>query len=128
MFGPDPLGIGLRQRAREHTQRFQDTNRELGKQHGQLVSFSNLGPLSDPAWDAFKQAMYEQGVDKVGVDTGGSGYSPTFNPRTQQSAVLRGDGPAQRQGMTSGHMGSMALDGFGSAYSSYMSGGRRAQR
>ncbi len=83
----DPLGIGLRQRANESRRAYDAQNRELGKAHGQLVSFSNLGPLSDPMWDAFKQAYREQGVSKM---TGGSlpmsqfGESTVFDPSVQQ--------------------------------------------
>lgn len=69
----DPLGIGLRQRANASRQAYEAQNRELGRQNGQLVSFSNLGPLSDPMWDAFKQAYHERGVDKF---SGAAGLSP----------------------------------------------------
>jgi hypothetical protein len=82
----DPLGIGLRTRAAQARRAYEDENRELGKAHGQLVSFSNLGPLSDPMWDAFKQAYAERGVSKM---SGGSlpmsrfGQSTVFDPSVQ---------------------------------------------
>ena len=75
----DPLGLGLRQRARDAHAAYTEQNRELGRQNGQLVSFSNLGPLSDPMWDAFKQAYHEQGV---GQFAGGSLPQSRFNEMT----------------------------------------------
>jgi len=69
-FNDDPLGLGLRQRATSAKQAYEAQNRELAKQSGQLVSFSNLGPLGDPQWDAFRQALAERGVTKV---AGGEG-------------------------------------------------------
>jgi hypothetical protein len=75
----DPLGLGLRQRAREYRQGYEDDNRELAKQHGQLVSFSHIGPLKDSAWDAWQQALDEQGVDNLADASVGAkkfGWSP----------------------------------------------------
>lgn len=80
-YNDDPLGIGLRQRAFEARQAYDAQNRELGWQHGQLVSFSNLGPLADPQWEAWKQAVYESGADKLagapGLPNAASGRETT---------------------------------------------------
>ena len=77
---PDPLGLGLRQRAYAAQRAFEDENREVGKQHGQLVSFSNLGPLKDPMWAAYQQALSERGVGKL---VGGSLPMSRFNESTE---------------------------------------------
>lgn len=50
----DPLGVGLKSRAKQSRWRNRDQTR--GR---------NLGPLSDPQWDAFFQAMDEQNVSKL---------------------------------------------------------------
>jgi hypothetical protein len=62
----DPLGLGLRQRAAEHQQRFAQQGQENARAQGQLVNFGQLGPLKDPMWDAMFQSWDEAGVDKVG--------------------------------------------------------------
>jgi len=98
----DPLGISLRQRAYEAKQAYDAQNRELAKQHGQLVSFSNLGPLSDPMWDAWKQSYADQGIDamrggslpesRFGETTAGEGQVPldiTALPRDAMQAIQR---------------------------------------
>ena len=45
----DPLGIGLKQRAAVNQQ-----------------PYPGFGPLPDPQWEGFFQAMNEAGVDKIG--------------------------------------------------------------
>lgn len=58
-FGPgadseqDPLGIGIKSRARQHV--FQ----------GLMGGYSGAGNLPDWGWEGFKQAMAERGVDRV---------------------------------------------------------------
>lgn len=82
----DPAGASLKARAgaRRDTYRYQN----LGK---------NMGPLSDPAWDGFMQAMGEAGVsgladNSVGVKKGmfspGAAYQPTYNPLMGQSSAV----------------------------------------
>lgn len=53
----DPLGIALKQRAR-------DTRADLNP-----TGLGSMGPLMDPMWDGFMQAMSEQGVDRLGDDS-----------------------------------------------------------
>ena len=90
----DPLGIGLRQRANESRRQYENQNHALARANGQLVGFGHLGPLSDPMWDAFKQAYHERGVSKM---SGGSlpmsrfGESTVFDP-----SVQTGIDPAER--------------------------------
>lgn len=76
----DPLGVGLRARARD--------NARLQNPTGLHEGFV----LRDPQWDAFFQAMDEAGVDKVADQSVGertgmfpmSGQSrPTFDARYQ---------------------------------------------
>lgn len=118
----DPIGTGLKERAREHNRQYAAQSRERGRRNGQLVSFSLPNYLSDPTMDAFKQSLYDAGADRIGVESSGPGYAGTFNPLFQHSAVLRPESPSQRQGLTSGHMGSVALDGFTNALRSYLKG------
>lgn len=93
----DPQGVGLRSRAAAYKTDWGNAAKENARQHGQLVSFGQVGPISDPKWDAFMQAMDEAGVSKVGDDSMGvekgmwGAASPgvsTFNPAFQSSAVL----------------------------------------
>lgn len=92
----DKLGIGLRQRAKEAHRAFETEGRDYAKSQGQLVSFGQLGPLRDPMWDAYFQALDEQGVSKM---AGGSltsspvGYNPagsTGRPDMFAMRALRG--------------------------------------
>lgn len=99
----DPLGLGLRQRARDAKAAYDAQNRELARQNGQLVSFSNLGPISDPQWDAFKQALYEQGVDTV---AGGAGLSNSrfgANDIYGGSTAVEGQTPITEMERRGGH-------------------------
>jgi hypothetical protein len=64
-YNDDPLGIGLKMRALEHNRQYAAKNRELARANGQLVSFSNLGPLPDLNMEAFKQSLFEAGADKI---------------------------------------------------------------
>lgn len=84
LTNPDPLGIGLRSRAAQAKTRRNPTG--LG----------SMGPLGDPQWDAFFQALDENGVDRladnsVGVKRGmfpqGPPRASTYDPATQSSAV-----------------------------------------
>ena len=88
MFNPttDPLGIGLK--ARAANQRRDLEVRNLGH---------NYGPLSDPAWDGFFQAMNEAGVDNLADNSMGAARGmfsakpplpSTFNPAFQTSATM----------------------------------------
>jgi len=87
---PDPLGIGLKERAREHNRQYAAQNRELGRRNGQLVSFSLPNYLADPTMDAFKQSLYEN-ADKVGgsaLPQSQFGESTTFSPEQGPLASL----------------------------------------
>jgi hypothetical protein len=64
-YNDDPLGIGLKMRALEHNRQYEAQNRELGRRNGQLVNFGHLGPLPDLNMEAFKQALFEAGADKI---------------------------------------------------------------
>lgn len=101
LLGDDILGHALKQRAREHRQAFEwdvgtknmDPNGPAaavglyGPLKSILGSTSSLGPLPDPNWDAFNQAMHERGVDRARQVIPPQN-PPTFNPRFQGSAVL----------------------------------------
>lgn len=54
---PDPLGIGLRMRAQQR--RWEIDPYGIG-------TTASMGPLIDPAWDAFKQSLYENDVNEIG--------------------------------------------------------------
>lgn len=69
----DPLGIGLRQRARDYQSSVNPTG--LGMQ----------GPLQDPAWEGLKQALFEN-ADHVG---GMGGMQPSYGPRSS-TAIQQG--------------------------------------
>lgn len=91
----DPLGVGLRSRAADYKTLWQQTADQNARDHGQLVSFGHIGPLSDPSTDAFFQAMQEAGVDKIGDASTGmkkgmfGGYQAgsTYDPQSQSSAI-----------------------------------------
>lgn len=97
MFNPntDPLGNGLKSRAAEYKNAWQQAADQNARDHGQLVSFGHIGPLSNPAWDGFYQAMQEKGVDRLADSSvgmkkgmfGGFDAPDTFNANFQQSAV-----------------------------------------
>jgi len=61
----DPLGIGLRQRARDYRSTINPSG--LG----------DMGPLRDPMWEGLFQAMDEQNVGKVGQEGGQFGPLPS---------------------------------------------------
>lgn len=64
VFGDDPLGIALKDRAQQ--QRF-------AYQTGEGWGIPQLGPLPDPAWQGLFQALSERGVDRlVGGEAPGS--------------------------------------------------------
>lgn len=83
----DPLGIAVQGRAQQARQ----------AQHLQDWGHPTFGPLPDPKWDGFFQAMGEQGVtgladDSVGAKEGmwsdtSRSWEPTFDPSFQTSAV-----------------------------------------
>lgn len=99
----DPLGVGLRSRAADYKTLWQQAADQNARDHGQLVSFGHIGPLSDPRMDGFFQAMQEAGVDKVGDAStgmkkgmfGGSEAPSTFDPASQSSAIDQS--PVSRQ-------------------------------
>lgn len=81
----DPGGISLMNRARQNRLEYEQQNR--GR---------NFGPLSDPRWDGFFQAMNEAGVSRIADNSVGEargmfpGKEPlpsTYDPTYQQSAV-----------------------------------------
>lgn len=82
----DPLGIAVQGRAQQARQ----------AQHLKDWGHPTFGPLPDPKWDGFFQAMGEQGVtgvadDSVGVKKGlwsdtSRSWEPTFDPASQTSA------------------------------------------
>lgn len=88
-FNPaeDPLGIAVQGRAQAARQ-----SRHLNEDWGHPT----FGPLPDPKWDGFFQAMKEQGVtgladNSVGVKKGMFGAAPpsadTYNPQFQTTAL-----------------------------------------
>lgn len=81
---PDPLGNALKTRGMEHRAEFE---REENL-HNPFLS----GPLRDPSAEGFKQALFEQGVERVGSYRGPEGPlayrpggSPTINGRVNTS-------------------------------------------
>lgn len=70
---------GMSQRARGMQKRF-----EYDQEHG-----SSFGPLPDPQWAGFFQALEDQGVDRVGQMAMSPGTAPTFDPSYQSSALGR---------------------------------------
>lgn len=93
----DALGNGLMSRAAAYKNDWNLQAKENARQHGQLVSFGQIGPMGDPRWDAFFQAMDEAGVSKAGDNSmgvkqgmfGGAAPLPsTFDPTFQRSAVV----------------------------------------
>lgn len=64
---PDPLGIGLRQRAQDANQANAQSQYETdygtnGSQPSELAqSVHMMGPLRDPQWDGFFQALHDAG-------------------------------------------------------------------
>ena len=103
----DKLGIGLKSRAKQF-RRTQTTDR------GRVSGMGAVGgPLQDPQWDGFFQAMAEQGVsglrdDSAGYAKGifdslGQNYEPTFDPfMGQQSAVATAAPQVNKQGELEG--------------------------
>lgn len=90
----DPLGIGLRTRAREDRAYLNPTG--LG----------SMGPLRDPAWDAFLQSM-DENADEVGGNQFGvhegmfsapREHVNTFDPGLQRSAVQESGASRQLNG------------------------------
>lgn len=77
----DPLGVGLKSRAKQSRWRNRDQTR--GR---------NLGPLSDPQWDAFFQAMDEQNVSKLADSSVGAarGMWDDHEARNEWSAIPSG--------------------------------------
>lgn len=85
----DPLGIAVQGRAQAARQ----------KQHLDDWGHPTFGPLPDPKWDGFFQAMGEQGVtgladDSVGVKKGMFSATPdlpdTYDPTRNQVTSLKG--------------------------------------
>ncbi len=79
--GADPLGIAVQGRGMDR--RFNFAQQHPG---------SSFGPLPSPMWEGLFQAMQENGVSKVGEESGGQfGALPsTYNPNFQQSAASSG--------------------------------------
>lgn len=89
---PDPLGIGLRQRSRDQRAKANPTG--LG----------SMGPLMDPAWDAFLQALDESGASSVGLEP--------HRPPTAGAEIEYGSNQTPISSwMSSNHIG--ALEGLG---------------
>lgn len=67
----DPLGIGLQQRAAANRQ-----------------PYPGFGPLPDPQWEGYFQAMNEAGVNKVaGANPAGTNQLTGFQPPTDFSGT-----------------------------------------
>ncbi len=87
----------LNSQSRRHQQGFEDARKEQGRANGQLVDFGQVRPLRNPQWDAWFQALQNQGVtgladESVGAKRGmwapqGPGISTLMDPSTQGSAV-----------------------------------------
>lgn len=77
-YNDDPLGISAMDRERQRDRLTELTNRGLAQQNGQLVSFSNLGPLPDYRWRAMTGALH----DNADVVAGGSLPQSRFNEMT----------------------------------------------
>lgn len=86
---PDPLGIGLRQRARDFRSSINPSG--LGDQ----------GPLRDPMWEGLFQAMDEQNVSRVGQQGGQFGPLPsTIDQRLPQRGMMQQLSQSQHIGNT----------------------------
>lgn len=66
----DPLGIGLQERARQHRERFNQLGQQNAANHGQLVSFGRPSLPMSPSMEGLFQSMQEQGMTKLGADSG----------------------------------------------------------
>ena len=75
----ETLGNGAKYNERRYEQAYKAQNRDAARANGQLVSFSNLGPLPDWNWKAFTGALSRQ-ADRV---QGGAGLADSrFNEMT----------------------------------------------
>lgn len=54
----DPLGVGVQARGMEHRQAYDAAEREKNP-------YRNTGPLPDPSWEGFQQALGEAGVTHI---------------------------------------------------------------
>lgn len=101
MFGgasdPDRLGIGLKSRAKR--ERMSADPREGFGRH--------VGPLGDPQWAGFFQALQEAGVDRVADNSVGEArgmfpqsapYEHTFDPMQGQTSAVLASGPSNQIG------------------------------
>jgi hypothetical protein len=79
MFNPqdDPLGLGLQSRARAH--RWADSVANPMSQ--------TLGPLPDPMWDSYFQAVAEAAKGKKINFAGGTAPNETFDESFQDPSV-----------------------------------------
>lgn len=87
----------LNSQSRRHQSQFENSRREAGRANGQLVDFGQVRPLRNPQWDAWFQALNNQGVtgladESVGARKGmwappSGGISTLMDPSIQGSSV-----------------------------------------
>lgn len=94
----DPLGVALKLRARDSRNAF-----EQAQGPNPFMS----GPLADPNWDAYGQAMQEQGIEEGlgGISPKGVGHpegSNQFVGRSQQPGIYDLTSYGQKPGFVPG--------------------------
>ena len=83
-YNTDKLGIGAMYNERQADKEYNAANRELARMHGQLVSFSNLGPLPDYRWRAFTGPLSRAG-GKISMEGEGLPQSRILAPATGEA-------------------------------------------